>query len=456
MTGPGTLIADRYRVVRHLGSGAMASVELAEDQLLGRQVAIKSVHADPKSEFGRRVLREAQMGAALGHPSLVAVFDTILAEDALLIVMEYVPGRTLAAELEDGRMEPPRALSILRALAEALDHIHAAGIVHRDVKPANVLLHERGGVKLADLGIATSDQVSRITRTGGVVGTAAYMAPEQFESGPVDGSADVYALAAVAFEMLAGRRAFPAGDPRAALLQRDGEPPDLRELVPGTPDAAAVALQRGMARAPGDRPITAAAFVDELQAAYAPAPRGGGITERSPAPAPSRAPRRAVPAAALGLLLVAGVALAIVLASRGDPAAAPETRARTAPERTSTTPAAQPAATAATPTGAVRTFYEQAADGDLDAAWALAGPGAREQFGGSRSSFDRTLGSLRDIRFDRVEQTARSGATATVAITTVATHDDRTERCTGELRTRRDTPGRWLVDRVGVRCDRAS
>jgi serine/threonine-protein kinase len=247
MTGPGTLIADRYRVVRHLGSGAMATVHLADDELLGRQVAIKSVHADAKSDFGRRVLREARMGAALAHPNLVAVFDTIVVDDAVLIVMEYVPGRTLADALQEGRMAPEQALAILRPLAEAIDRTHAAGIVHRDVKPANVLLHERGDVKLADLGVATSDEVSRITRTGGVVGTAAYMAPEQFESGPVDGAADVYALAAVAFEMLSGRRAFPAPDALAALVQRSQDLPDLRELVPDAPEAAAGAVRRGLA-----------------------------------------------------------------------------------------------------------------------------------------------------------------------------------------------------------------
>src|SRR5687767_8805490 len=117
MIEPGALVAGRYRVVRHLGSGAMASVHLADDERLGRPVALKSVHADPGSDYGRRVLREARLGAALAHPSLVAVFDTIDDGDALLIVMEYVPGETLADALSRGPIEPGRALEILRPLA---------------------------------------------------------------------------------------------------------------------------------------------------------------------------------------------------------------------------------------------------------------------------------------------------------------------------------------------------
>ena len=472
MTGPGTLIADRYRVVRHLGSGAMASVYLADDELLGRQVAIKSVHADPKTDFGRRVLREARMGAALSHPNLVAVFDTIEVDDAVLLVMEYVPGRTLADALKEGRMAPDAALAILRPLAEAIDRTHGAGIVHRDVKPANVLLHERGDVKLADLGVATSEDLSRITRTGGVVGTAAYMAPEQFEAGPVDGGADVYALAAVAFEMLSGRRAFPAPDALAALVQRSQDVPDLRELVPDAPQTAATALQRGMALRPADRPITATALVDELEAAYRPRREPAAAPPPAPTPAPlaaaSPSRRRAAPLAALGLLLVAGIVVAIVLAAStddGEPsggrAAAPQTQAQTT-QRTETgaEPSTQaapaiPAASDGSPAGAVRAFYERAAEDDFDGAWELAGPGLRAQFGNDRGTFEGTFRSLESVRFTRLSAADPSDTSATVALATTATHTDRTERCTGEAQSVRDGE-RWLVDRVGVRCTRAN
>ena len=156
----GTVLAGRYRIVRHVGSGGMGSVHLAHDEVLKREVAVKSVHAEPESDLGRRIMREAKLGAGLRHPHLVTVFDVLPEGGALLLVTEYVEGETLADALRRGRLDVARALQVLRAVADALDHAHERGIVHRDVKPANVLLRPDGAVKLADLGVATSEEMT--------------------------------------------------------------------------------------------------------------------------------------------------------------------------------------------------------------------------------------------------------------------------------------------------------
>ena len=149
-------MADRYRIVRALGRGGMATVYLADDENLGRQVAIKRLHADSPEDTERRFAREAKFGASLNHPNLVWVYDTVADDEGVLIVMEYVDGSTLGHAIMDGPLRPRRAVEVIAAVSSALEHAHEAGIVHRDVKPANVLLGERGVVKLADLGIATA------------------------------------------------------------------------------------------------------------------------------------------------------------------------------------------------------------------------------------------------------------------------------------------------------------
>ena len=216
----GVLLAGRYRVLRRLGAGGMATVFLAEDERLGREVAIKRLHTDAPEASLRRFEQEARLGAGLNHPNLVAIYDTIAAQEGALIVMEYVEGRSLA-ELAGGKpMKPSRVLPILHCVADALDHAHAQGVVHRDVKPGNVIVGEDGTVKLADLGIARAIGASQITSEGSVVGTLPYMSPERLE-GPGAGGpeSDVYALAAVAYELLSGRppsEASSTGRPRAA------------------------------------------------------------------------------------------------------------------------------------------------------------------------------------------------------------------------------------------------
>ena len=163
--------------------------------------------------MARRLHREARLGASLNHPNLVSVFDTETYDEGVLIVMEYVEGETLGDALRRGPLPMRQALDVIRALAAALDHAHSHGVVHRDVKPGNVLLGPAGVVKLADLGIGIATDNTRITRTGIALGTPAYMAPEQIEAGRVTPAADVYALGALSFELLSGRKALRGREP---------------------------------------------------------------------------------------------------------------------------------------------------------------------------------------------------------------------------------------------------
>jgi serine/threonine-protein kinase len=264
----GILLDDRYRVLRHLGSGGMASVLLCRDERLGRLVAVKRLHADQADDIERRFVREAKLGASLNHPNLVSVFDTASDDEGVLIVMEYVEGEPLSRALRRGRLAPGRVARMASELGQALDHAHRQGVVHRDVKPGNILLGDGGVTKLVDLGIATAADHTRITRTGIVLGTASYMAPEQLEGRAAGPAADVYALATVCFEALAGERARPGRSPlEIAHAVASEPPPDLRERWPDAPPAAADLLAHGMARDPAARPATAGELGEGLRRA---------------------------------------------------------------------------------------------------------------------------------------------------------------------------------------------
>src|SRR6201991_1538296 len=178
----GEVFADRYRVIRRLGVGGMATVWLAEDERLGREVAVKRLRTGAPEESLTRFRGEARIGATLNHPNLVSVFDTIATDDGALIVMEYVPGPSLEDLMGQGAMSPDRAASVLKGAADALDHAHREGVVHRDIMPANTLVREDGTVKLGDLGIARAVDATQITAEGKVIGTATYMPPERFEA----------------------------------------------------------------------------------------------------------------------------------------------------------------------------------------------------------------------------------------------------------------------------------
>jgi eukaryotic-like serine/threonine-protein kinase len=208
---PGDVLAERFRIRRRLGAGGTATVFLAEDCVLCRDVAIKRLHPEGSEADIRRFRREARLGAALVHPNLVTVFDTLSSSDGVLIVMEYVRGRPLSDLIHSDGMDARRLLEILRPAAAALDHAHQHGVVHRDVKPANVLIAESRVVKLVDLGTATAGHMTQITAENEVMGTLAYIAPERLAGESVgEPASDVYSLAVLAFEALTGNPPYRA------------------------------------------------------------------------------------------------------------------------------------------------------------------------------------------------------------------------------------------------------
>jgi eukaryotic-like serine/threonine-protein kinase len=283
----------------------MASVLLCRDERLDREVAVKRLHADSPGDVEQRFVREAKLGASLNHPNLVSVFDTATDDEGVLIVMEYVEGEALARTLKRGPLPPERVASMVRDVGSALDHAHAQGVVHRDVKPGNVLMRHDGVTKLVDLGIATAQDHTRLTHSGMVLGTAAYMAPEQLEGGETTPATDIYALAVVAYEALTGERAREGRTPlEIAHRIATGPPPDIRDAMPDASPRAAETLKRAMARDPRERPASAgelatglARALDEPPTAPTRAVPPTEATRAAPRPAPVPAPAPA-PAAA--------------------------------------------------------------------------------------------------------------------------------------------------------------
>jgi hypothetical protein len=271
----GTVLG-RYRLLEKAGVGGMSEVWKAEDETLKRIVAVKvilgPVAAD--STFRERFLREARLVAGLEHPNILPVFDygtaTIDAAEVSYLVMPLVAGGSLKGRVV-GPVPPALAITWLSAVAAALDHAHSKGILHRDVKPGNVLMDAQGRPLLADFGLARSAEISSgLTATGTVLGTPLYMAPEQAMGQTLDGRADQYALAVIAFELLAGRVPFSAESPLAVLHQHvSTPPPPLSTVLPGTAASVDAVLCRGLAKKPEDRFGSCSAFVAALGAALA-------------------------------------------------------------------------------------------------------------------------------------------------------------------------------------------
>jgi len=267
-----TLFAGRYRLERRLGAGGMAMVQLALDTRLERRVAVKLLaeHLATDSNFVSRFRREALAAAKLLHPNVVQVFDTGADESTgrQYIVMEFVDGPSCAEILRElGRLEPGDAVSILSQACRGLDYAHRNGVVHRDVKPGNLLRsRESGQVKLADFGIAKAAEHSDMTKVGSVLGTAAYLSPEQARGAPAGPSSDLYALGVVSYQLLAGRLPFEAASLTDLARQQDtGSPAPLHELDPQIPRPLSLVVARALERDPADRFADAGAMERALE-----------------------------------------------------------------------------------------------------------------------------------------------------------------------------------------------
>ena len=295
------MLAERFRIRRRLGVGGTATVFLAEDCVLCRDVAIKRLHPEGSEADLRRFRREARLGAALVHPNLVTIFDTLSSSDGVLIVMEYVRGRPLSDLIASDRMNPRRLLEILRPLAAALDYAHHHGVVHRDVKPANVLIAESRVIKLVDLGTATAGHLTQITAENEVMGTLAYIAPERLAGESVgEPASDVYSLAVLTFQALTGSPPYRA-DTAGELLHRvlHDPPPNIADAWPGAPPRLGRVLDQGMNPDPDRRQASAGALVRDLETAIGersssviapvlqPTAPMTASHERLPSPAPS-------------------------------------------------------------------------------------------------------------------------------------------------------------------------
>jgi eukaryotic-like serine/threonine-protein kinase len=280
---PEVVLAGRYRLVRRLASGGMGQVWRANDEILSRPVAVKLLRSEyaEDPEFLDRFRAEARRTAALSHPGIASVFDYGETGDpgaagtTAYLVMELVEGEPLSVLLaREGRLSPAHTLDVLAQSALALDSAHHAGVVHRDVKPSNLLLRRDGVVKVTDFGIAHAADEAPRTEAGLVVGTAAYLSPEQVACRPATPSSDVYALGVVAYECLAGRRPFTGDHPIAlALAHRRSAPPPLPDDVP---DAVRELVSWTMAKVPRARPPSAGALGRQALVTRAALPDGSG------------------------------------------------------------------------------------------------------------------------------------------------------------------------------------
>jgi serine/threonine-protein kinase len=279
MVEPETIIDGRYRVISRLGSGGMADVYLAEDQLLGRQLAVKLLHHHfaEDQEFVERFRREASSAAGLSHPNIVAIFDRGEWNGTYYIAMEYVAGRSLKTVVrEQGALDPAAAIDIVTQVLRAARFAHKRGVIHRDLKPHNVILDEEGRARVTDFGIAKAG-ASDMTLTGSIMGTAQYLSPEQAQGHTVSGRSDLYAVGIILYELLTGSVPFDGETAVAiAFKQVSAEPRPPSELQPTVSPALDAVVLRALAKDPARRFADADEFIAALQQARAALPISAG------------------------------------------------------------------------------------------------------------------------------------------------------------------------------------
>src|SRR5215218_315696 len=347
----GMLLVGRYRLERLIGAGGMGRVWVADDTRLGRDVALKVQQFDPAGDrvAFERFQREAQSAAGLQHPNVVTIFDSGIDGDTTFLVMELLPGPTLEAYVaERGPLPEREAVALAAAVASGLVTAHRAGVVHRDIKPTNLMFDGRGGLKIVDFGIARLAQTAaaRLTATKTVIGSAPYLSPEQLAGDPADERSDLYALGCVMTTMLTGRPPFEGEHPLALMHQHvSAAPPQLSERRRGINPALEALVAQLLSKSPQDRPQSALVVLDRLrdiQQGSSGEPSGVPLattavmaqaTRPLPVPAPTvtaptlqdrpRSGRsRWIAGGAAALVLVAVVLIAIASTTRERPATA--------------------------------------------------------------------------------------------------------------------------------------
>jgi serine/threonine-protein kinase len=305
----GSLVDGRYKVVARLGAGGMADVYLAEDQQLGRKVALKLLHRRfaENPGFVERFRREAQAAAGLQHPNVVGVYDRGAYDGTYYIAMEYLPGRTLKRLITDeAPLDPVRAIDITIQMLKAARFAHHHGVIHRDLKPHNVIVDDSGHVKVTDFGIARAG-ASDMTETGSILGTAQYLSPEQAQGHAVSASSDLYAIGVVLYEMLTGRVPFDAEQAVTIAIKHVSEAPTAPTTInPRIPPELEQVVMWAMNKNPADRPHDADQFITALEHAKAAIVSG-------------EAGQRTAAMAAVSALAGAGAAAAPATAVAGAP-----------------------------------------------------------------------------------------------------------------------------------------
>ena len=449
MTDPGALVAGRYRLVERIGAGAMGVVWLARDERLGRTVALKQLALSPlfadavsgrdsAAQAGERMMREGRIAARLHHPNAISVFDVTDHDGTPWLVMEYLPSRSLAAVLTERGALPVREVAAIGwQLADALTAAHAAGIVHRDVKPGNVLLGEGGVAKLTDFGISRAVDDVTVTRTGVLSGTPAYLAPEVARGAEPSPASDVFALGATLYAAVEGRPPFGSSGNALALLHQVAG----GQVLPPARAGQLTALLMQLLRAdPAERPTMANAAValNAIAEGRLPAGGPGGSAADGPYPGgggpypgytvvglppveeepdePDRRPALLI-AAGVALAVLAGLlALVATTGPRRPTAQAPGPTTETSAEPTTTAPTTTtpPPTTTRTPPSAADlqqavTGYYALLPHNVTAAWAMLGPSLQAKGFGPYQSFWSGIDSVQAVpaKVDAATMTVR-------------------------------------------------